>query len=394
MNRLWKKKDPAANPRKKSIFREWLDAAVFAVIAATLIRTFIFEAYSIPTGSMERTLLVNDYLIVSKISYGPRTPMTPLATPFVHNKLPFTAHTPSYTTAIQWKYHRLPGLANIRRNDIVVFNAPEGDTVALEIEDKSNYYDLVRRYGRESIWKEFHVIARPVDKRENIIKRCVAIPGDVIQSIDGVLFVNGQKAFTPPQGETTYWIQTTGDALNPDRLDELGVIDPILAQTENNKFLYNLTTADSATLHNFPVVKQVQKDINGRGVADRAVFPHDTALYHWNQDNFGPITIPHKGTQISLSRNNIEIYRRIISVYEGNTLAENEGNFLVNGNPANTYTFKMDYYWMMGDNRHNSLDSRFWGFVPEDHIVGKPWITWMSYGKHGPRWDRFLKGIQ
>jgi signal peptidase I len=387
-----KKKNDAA-PRKKSKLREWLDAGVFAIIAATVIRLFIFEAYCIPSGSMERTLLINDYLFVSKISYGPRLPLTPLALPLVHNKMPLTKYTPSYTTAVQWPYRRLPGFTEIRRNDIVVFNLPEGDTVALEIEENSNYYDLLRRYGRERIWEQYHVIARPVDKRENIIKRCLAIPGDTLQIKDGMVYINDRQAPVPPEGETEYWVQTSGEELNTQRLGDMGVIDPAVSEEQPGLFRYNLSPSDVSTLQTFPMVQSIQP-ILSRGFADPSVFPHDTANYHWNQDNFGPLPVPHKGQSVQLSSSNIELYRRIIAVYEANQLEEKEGRYYINGRQADTYTFKMDYYWMMGDNRHNSLDSRYWGFVPEDHIVGKAWITWLSYGKEGPRWNRFFKKIR
>lgn len=393
MNLPFLKKKSPDQSRKKSVLREWVDAGVFAIIAATVIRTFIFEAYCIPSGSMERTLLVNDYLFVSKISYGPRIPVTPLAIPLVHNKMPLTKNTPSYSTAVQWPYRRLPGFSAIHRNDIVVFNLPEGDTVALEIEENSNYYDLVRRFGRQSVWEQYHVIARPVDKRENIIKRCLAIPGDTLQIRDGIVYVNNMQAPIPLEGETEYWVQTAGEELNPARLDDMGVIDPAMGGDSAGLYRYNLTRADVATLQSFPVVKSIRPAVSS-AAADLAVFPHDTAYHRWNQDNFGPLPIPHKGTTVKLDRSNIELYRRIIAVYEGNKLEEKDGRYYINNRPADSYTFKMDYYWMMGDNRHNSLDSRFWGFVPEDHVVGKAWITWLSYGKDGLRWRRFFKSIQ
>ncbi|KAA2243621.1 signal peptidase I [Chitinophaga agrisoli] len=390
----FRKKEAPENAVKRSKLREWLDAGVFAIIAATVIRTFIFEAYCIPSGSMERTLLVNDYLFVSKVSYGPRIPMTPLAIPLVHNKMPLTKYMPSYSTAVQWSYHRLPGFTHIKRNDIVVFNLPEGDTVALEIEERSNYYDLVRRRGREKIWENYQILARPVDKRENIIKRCVAVPGDTLRIRDGVLYINDEKAFIAPESEMPYWVQTADSTeLNTDRMDELGLIDAPVTGERKGYFLYNLTPANVATFKSFPVVKNMELDID-KDTADIAVFPHDTAYYRWNEDNFGPLVIPKKGQTVAVNRNTIEIYRRIIQVYEDNKLEEKDGRYFINDKPADAYTFKMDYYWMMGDNRHNSTDSRYWGFVPEDHVVGKAWITWLSYGKDGLRWSRFFKSIK
>lgn len=389
----WKKRSDPAKPKKSKV-REWLDAGVFAIIAATVIRTFIFEAYCIPSGSMERTLLVNDYLFVSKISYGPRIPMTPLAIPLVHNKMPFTKYMPSYSTAVEWKYHRLPGFTHIKRNDIVVFNLPEGDTVALEVEESRNYYDLVRRLGRDEVWKRYHILARPVDKRENIIKRCVAIPGDTLLITNGIVYVNNEKAFISPHSEMPYWVQTEGEELNAGRMQDMGLIDPPVPGDTAGRYQYNLTPGDAAILKTFRVVKSIVQDIDTSHNRDASVFPHDTAYYHWSQDNFGPLVIPKKGQTVDLNPSTIALYRRIIAVYEGNLLEEKDGKYYINSQPAATYTFKMDYYWMMGDNRHNSLDSRFWGFVPEDHVVGKAWITWLSYDKEGPRWSRFFRTIK
>ncbi|WP_143310905.1 signal peptidase I [Chitinophaga vietnamensis] len=377
---------------KPSVIREWINAGLFALLVATLVRTFIFEAYSIPSGSMERTLLINDYLFVSKVSYGPRIPVTPLAIPLVHNKVPLTKYTPSYSTAVQWPYKRLPGLSAIRRNDVVVFNLPSGDTVALEVEATNNYYDLVRELGRENVWNRYHILARPVDKRENIIKRCVAQAGDTLQIIQGIAWVNNVKAYTSPTSELQYLVQTNGEALNPMRLKEMGVIDEPAATGQPGLYLCNLTTSEVATLQSFPIIKSITPYLSQ--TPDIAVFPHDTLHFSWNQDNYGPLVVPQRGQSIALNKNNIELYRRIIEIYEHNKLEEKDGRFLINGAPADHYTFRMNYYWMMGDNRHNSLDSRFWGFVPEDHIVGKAWLTWMSYGDEGLRWNRIMKMIR
>lgn len=387
---FWRKKDGQPK-KKKSAVREWLDAAIFAVIAATLIRTFIFEAYTIPTPSMEKTLLVNDFLFVSKVSYGPRVPMTPLAVPFTHHTLPLTKYSKAYSEAIQWKYRRIPGFGDIRRNDVVVFNFPEGDTVALERQDES-YYDLVRRNGRERVWNEYHVISRPVDKRENYIKRCVGIAGDTLAVVNGVVVVNGQPESQPPHSERLYQVQTTnGDHLNPVRLEEMG-IDGQYEIMEHGKYSYNLTPSESTTIGAFPVVSNnihpyVSPLVDG-------VWPQDTANFKFTVDNFGPIYIPKKGASVRLDSSNVELYRRIIEVYENNTLENKNGQWVINGTPTDLYTFKMNYYWMMGDNRHKSLDSRYWGFVPEDHVVGKAWLIWMSYGKGGIRWSRLFRTIK
>jgi len=382
------------NPgKKKSLLREWLNAAVFAIVAATLIRMFIFEAYCIPSGSMERTLLVNDYLFVSKISYGPRLPITPLSLPLVHNKMPFTQYSPSYSTLVKWPYKRLPGFSSIERNDIVVFNLPAGDTVALEVEENTNYYELVRQLGRQEVWNNYHIIPRPLDKRENIIKRCVGIPGDTLQIREGALFVNGRPAFVAPGSEMQYLVQTDGEALNPARLKEMGIIDEPTPTGQPGLYLCNLNQADLATIKTWSSVKSITPFVNDE-LSDPAVFPFDTTRFHWNQDNFGPVVVPAKGVTVQLTPENLPLYQRIIQIYEGNDFTVKNGSFIINGQPATSYTFKMNYYWVMGDNRHNSIDSRYWGFLPEDHVVGKAWITWMSYDKDGIRWSRIMKAIR
>jgi signal peptidase I len=386
---FWRRNKDGQPKKRKSAVREWLDAAVFAIIAATLIRTFIFEAYTIPTPSMEKTLLVNDFLFVSKISYGPRIPNTPLAVPFTHHTLPGTKYTKAYSEAVHWPYKRLPGFADIKRNDVVVFNFPEGDTVALEQQDQS-YYGLVRSLGRDAVWESYHVTSRPVDKRENYIKRCVAEAGDTLSIKDGIVFINGRQAPIPPESERRYMVQTNGDPLNPERLDELDVTPNPDATLSAGLFLYNLTPGNVAALKNFPVVKSIKPYFSG----EQSVFPYDTTHYHWTEENFGPLYIPKKGATIKLDSSNIAIYDRVIRVYEGNTLESKNGQFYINNKPANSYTFKMNYYWMMGDNRNNSLDSRYWGFVPEDHVVGKAWLIWMSYGNGSIRWSRLFRTIK
>ncbi|ATL47960.1 S26 family signal peptidase [Chitinophaga caeni] len=403
---FWKKKEDKPK-KKKSAVREWLDAAIFAIIAATLIRTFIFEAYTIPTPSMEKSLLVNDFLFVSKIAYGPRIPMTPLAVPFTHHTLPFTKYTKAYSDAIHWKYRRIPGFKDIKNNDVVVFNFPEGDTVALEQQDVS-YYDLVRRYGREAVWNQYHIIARPVDKRENYIKRCMGIAGDTLQIIGGQVHINGKAAPVPEGSERVYVVQTAEGELSNSRLDEMDVdaksegypnramfakYDSSGKQEPGNFYTYNLTKSMAETVRSWaPNVMSVDSLVEKR--VDPSVFPSDTANYKWNLDNFGPLYIPKKGATITLTLQNISLYRRIIDVYEDNDLQIKDGQIYINGQATNQYTFKMNYYFMMGDNRNDSLDSRFWGFVPEDHVVGKAWLIWMSYGDNGIRWSRLFKAIK
>jgi signal peptidase I len=389
---FWRRNKDGQPKKKKSPVREWFDAAIFAIVAATLIRTFIFEAYTIPTPSMEKTLLVNDFLFVSKITYGPRIPMTPLAVPFTHHTLPFTKYTKAYSEAVKWKYRRLPGLNDVQRYDVVVFNFPEGDTVALEQQEQS-YYQMVRVEGRDAVWEQNHVVSRPVDKRENYIKRCMAVSGDSLSIRDGVVYVNGQQAPIPQESERKYWVQTDGDPLNPSKLDELDMSTSPEGTFDSSRYLYTFTMGNVNTLKAWPVVKNVTPFVNPTP-AEPAVFPHDTANYKWTEHNFGPLWIPRKGVTVKIDSSNIAIYDRIIRVYENNTLEYKNGQFYINGQPGGTYTFKMNYYWMMGDNRDNSLDSRYWGFVPEDHVVGKAWLIWMSYGKGSIRWNRLFRTIK
>lgn len=379
--------------KKKPVWREWVDAAVFAIVAATLIRTFFFEAYTIPTGSMEGTMLVNDYLFVSKLAYGPRIPMTPLAIPLVHNTMPITGGK-SYTEAVQWKYHRIPGFGHVERNDVVVFNYPCGDTVMAE-QPEQDYYQACRIAGRDRIRNQFTIITRPIDKKENYIKRCVGIPGDVLEIKEGVLFVNGAPNKLYPHSKLLHLVKTTGGA--PAIEEDLEAPDNI--PTPPPGYLaYNLANDQVDKVRKAKNVTSVELwKFHPAGMSPLEpmewVFPLDTANYKWNRDNFGPLTVPKEGVTVNLTPQNIAIYRRIIRNYEGNTLDEQNGKFIINGKEATTYTFKMDYYWMMGDNRHNSLDSRYWGFVPIDHVVGKAWFVWFSGGSDGIRWKRMLRGI-
>jgi signal peptidase I len=394
---FWKKKEEVTGSnttgekkKKKSVIREWLDAAVFAIVAATIIRTFFFEAYTIPTGSMEGTMLVNDYLFVSKLAYGPRVPMTPLAVPLVHNTMPVTGGK-SYTDAVQWKYRRIPGFGDVKRNDVVVFNFPAGDTVVTKYPDQ-DYYMLCRAMGRDNVLANMEIITRPVDKKENYIKRCVAIAGDAIEVKDARIYINGTVAPLFPHSKLNYLVTTNGNMPAAD--DNLEMAE----RFNNNFYRYNLENDQVDEMQKTTHVVSVKPLIEyPAGVTPQApsdwVFPHDTANYKWNRDNFGPITVPKKGVTVALTAQNIAMYRRIIRNYEGNTLEERDGKIFINGTEANSYTFAMDYYWMMGDNRHNSLDSRYWGFVPADHIVGKAWFVWLSYGESGIRWKRLLRGI-
>lgn len=381
---------------KKSSAREWIDAAVFAVVAATIIRTFIFEAYVIPTGSMEKTLLVNDFLFVSKLSYGPRLPNTPLAIPFVHHTAPII-NTKSYLEWIRLPYKRLWS-SPVQRNDVVVFNYPVGDTVIGAYQSNMNYYDALRdeyKGDRQAILDRDDIIVRPVDKRENFIKRCVAIPGDTLQLKDAILYINGQPAYVPPHSSTFYSVQTKGQILDEETLQKDFNVetDPERQQfgvIGNGTYMIDLSADEAERMKKLPYVESVVKDVK---TYNPAVFPNDTAHYKWSEDFYGPIWIPKKDVTITLTPENIAFYRRIIVVYEHNTLEEKDGKFIINGKETNQYTFKMNYYWMMGDNRHNSQDSRFWGYVPEDHVVGRASLIWFSWNG-GPRWSRIFSAIK
>ncbi len=382
---------------KKSSAREWLDAAAFAVVAATIIRTFVFEAYTIPTPSEEKTLLVNDFLFVSKSTYGPRIPNTPIAMPFVHHTIP-GLNIKSYVEWIHIPYTRWFA-SPVKRNDAVVFNFPVNDTLINDEENfgsKVTYYDVVRQFGRDRVWQDYGdiIITRPVDKRENFIKRCVGIAGDTIQLINGKLHVNGKPEDYFPQSERFYYLQVpTGEYLDRDKLHDLGieVRDDEFGQVKNNIYQVNITNEARANLKlpNGYIITDYIRD------HENNLFPYytDSTGKNWSGDNYGPMWIPKKNVNIKLTPDNITRYQRCIEVYEGNKFENQGGKYYINGKETDNYTFKMDYYWLMGDNRHNSLDSRYWGYVPEDHVVGKASLIWFSWDK-GPRWKRLFRWIK
>jgi signal peptidase I len=313
----------------------------------------------------------------------------------------------SYLEWIKLPYRRIFE-SPVERNDVVVFNYPVGDTVIGEFQSEINYYDYLRAYQarggtREQLLAERDdIIVRPVDKRENFIKRCVAIAGDTVKIVDGVLYVNGKPNDVPPRSETYYFVSTNGkeffsdeflkDELNVD-LDDSEQRDLLQVPDKPNTYRINLTTEQVEKVKSFPFVipTSVVKDLNTAGFGN--TFPHDSAHFKWSEDNFGPLWIPRKDVTVKLSQENIAIYRRIIEVYEQNKLEEKNGKYIINGRESDTYTFKMDYFWLMGDNRHNSQDSRFWGFVPEDHVVGRAALIWFSW-QNGPRWNRLFRTIK
>ncbi len=402
-------------PIQRSVVREWADAIVFAVVAATLIRIFVAEAYMIPTPSMEKTLLVGDFLFVSKFHYGARVPNTPLAMPFVHHTIP-VFNSKSYSELIKLPYKTLPGFEKVKRNDMVVFNFPAGDTVVLENQAPS-YYDIIRytaysnhvdyNTARQMLWSDpnTHITARPVDKRENYIKRCVGIAGDKLELKDGTLYINDAPAYHPENLYTPYMmILKGGSGIPVETIEELEMedISNRLGVLPANHFVVLMTKGNAEKLRAMGVTEKLEPFYYRNSELQEPIeniFPNDTARYKWNVDNFGPIMLPKKGWTVTLTDSIYQQYDRAIRVYENNTVEKRDGKFFINGQETSTYTFKMDYYWLMGDNRHNSQDSRYWGFVPEDHVVGKAWFIWMSYAKDASnafkkiRWDRLFSSI-
>ena len=387
----------------KPASREWIDAAVFAVVAATLIRTFIFEAYVIPTESMEKTLLVNDFLFVDKITYGARIPQTPISFPFVHNTLPGAPTTPSYVKWVQLDYTRLPKIRDINRNDVVVFNFPAGDTIINDPEygSKNPYYDVLRspefNGDREKLKAQFPILVHPIDKTDNYIKRCVGVPGDLIQVKESHLWVNGQLAYVAANAQTEYLVVTNGQPIPEDFVeDSLGISttdassDYRVIDGKANTYLINMTVGAAASLKKIPQVVSVTNFVDN---TVGYTFPNEVTYFPFSVDNFGPIRIPKKADVINLNDSTIDLYRRLITNYEHNTLEKVNGQYILNGKPATTYIVQQNYYWMMGDNRHRSQDSRYWGYVPETHIVGRAALIWFSYNK-SIRWNRLFSSIK
>jgi signal peptidase I len=394
---FWKKRN-----EKNSAFIEWLDALIFAVVAVTLINIFLFQNYRIPTPSMEKSLLVGDHLFVSKLAYGPRMPNTPVAFPFTQHTMPLTK-SKSWSNLVLWPYKRLAGGGKVKNNDPIVFNFPAGDTVVVE-EQTTSYYEIVRRnardlkmrdsYGsvaskpdsyymqvaRKDIWDKFTVIYRPVDRRDNYVKRCIGIPGDTVTIKDGVLFVNGKAVQDNKTQQTTYVVSTNGTTINPKAFERLNISRSDQAMISGSAYLLPLTKSNAEAISKFSNVTEVSPYNTRKGVFAPYIFPYSPAL-GWNEDNYGPIWMPVKGSTVKIDTSNICLYDRIIDVYENNDLRVDGSTIYINNVPATSYTFKMGYYWMMGDNRHNSADSRYWGFVPEDHIVGKPKFIWLSLDK-------------
>ena len=406
----------------------WVDALVFALIAVYFINQFFFQNYVIPSSSLEKSLLTGDYLFVSKVSYGPRIPQTPLTMPLTQHTLP-VINTKSYLDWPHWEYRRIKGLGKVKLNDIVVFNYPSGDTLVNEPRyqaadyygqlvypigeqlyeeltgypaDVSNmnllqqraYFEKVYAMGRKYIKdnpREFgDIISRPTDRRENYVKRCVGLPGQTLQIKNRIIYLDGKPNKEPDNVQYTYYIKLKA-SLPVELMDELGITNEDL--TSLNQYGY------------MPLTKKAYQALKARTDLVESIRINEDAttgdLYPlnmvtgWTRDNYGPVWIPKKGETLKLTLQNIAIYERCIKVYEDNDLEVKNGQIYINGRLADSYTFKMDYYWMMGDNRHNSADSRYWGFVPEDHIVGKPIFIWWSHnpdhpGFSGIRWNRLF----
>lgn len=407
----WKR---AKNPKVRSAL-EWVDDIVFALIAVYFINLFVFQNYQIPSSSLEKSLLVGDYLFVSKLSYGPRVPNTPLSFPLVQNTLPIL-NTKSYLEWPEWGYKRVKGFGKVKRGDIVVFNFPAGDTVALKVQNP-DYYTLIEEVGRERILLDKatfgDVVYRPVDKRENYVKRCIGMPGDTIEVRDNQVYIDGQAAENPKDMQLNYYVETDGSPLTEEQFRLMDVsrddrrlvanegLLAFLGFTPNAGGKYNpvyhlpLTAKALDIARKLPVVKKTVVEPDALGGPTYPV-GYKTG---WTRDNFGPLWIPAKGATIPLTERNLALYGRCIKNYENNTLEVKDGQVYINGEPATSYTFKYDYYFMMGDNRHNSADSRSWGFVPEDHIVGKPILIWLSLDKDrslfdgGIRWNRLFRWV-
>ncbi|MFT4754605.1 MAG: signal peptidase I [Salibacteraceae bacterium] len=440
----------------KTSSMEWRDAILFAVVAASIIRTYTFEAFTIPTGSMEKSLLIGDYLFVDKLAYGPKVPLTPLAFPFAHHSLPATNNTiPSYLNWLALPFYRIPGYSSVQRNDVVVFNFPEGDTVDVEYQANKSFNSMLREEGFNLMYQDFQakkpikpqkeyqniarqkiintrdLTVRPIDKRENYIKRCVGIPGDIIEVKDGILFIGDKQAEMADEMQYAYFVQFKKPTdLNPNSKQGLknrmrfkkeynvNLADAIQLNQESTLFRMPLTAEMHDKLKTDTRVSEVKRSINKKDsftFIDQLInrseyspqfikyleeigmystkFPYypNVRAYNWTEDNFGPLIIPAEGMTVDLTLKNLPLFSRPISVYEGNELTVTDGKIYINGQETTQYTFKMNYYWLMGDNRHNSADSRFWGYVPEDHVVGKASFVWLSMDPELPTMDGGLR---
>jgi len=404
----------------------WVDALVFALVAVYFINLFFFQNYVIPSSSLEKSLLTGDYLFVSKVSYGPRIPETPLTMPLTQHTLP-VVECKSYIEWPHWDYRRVRGLGNIKLNDIVVFNYPAGDTLcsapqyqaydyyqmcysigyqlypnrpnpdSLNAMQRRQFYETLYEAGRQELRRNVaeygEVITRPTDRRENYVKRCVGLPGQTLQIKNRMIYLDGKPNKEPDNAQYTYYVKLK-QAIPEDLLVDLGISNEDLMSLNTSGYMPLTKRAVATLVSRKDLVESIALNT---AATEEEMYPLNGNM-HWTRDNYGPIWIPAKGKRINLTLDNLPIYERPIKVYEGNELQVKNGKIFINGKPATSYTFKMDYYWMMGDNRHNSADSRYWGFVPEDHIVGKPIFIWWSSdpdrgGFSGIRWSRLFNFV-
>ncbi|KQS26930.1 signal peptidase I [Dyadobacter sp. Leaf189] len=379
-------------PHKKTPFHEWFDSILFAVIAASLIRWLFFSAFVIPTPSMENSLLVGDYLFVSRLHYGTTTPITPLQVPLTHQTI-WGTQIPSYLDWIQLPQFRLPGFTDVKNGDVVVFNLPV------------EHPDTYQKYS--NVLPDLH--PHPVDLRSNYIKRCVGIPGDQLEVKAGQVVINGVPAANPPGMQQEYFLSATTQVNEENVFRRNGVVDyaPFTESfgdtiASNDEFGYIIKTTDETVekLKAYDFVKRIQPILLDKGLKEPYLFPNSDQL-DWNKDNYGPILVPKKGATITLNAGNVALYADVIKSDEGNAgITIENGKILQNGKALERYTFRQDYYFMMGDNRHNSADSRYWGFVPKDHIVGKAVFVWMSIDPDPTsffqkiRWERVFRIIR
>lgn len=451
-------------PEPSKFIKNWVDPIIFAVIAASIIRGYFIEAFTIPTSSLEKSLMVGDFLFVNKFAYGPKLPQTPLSFPFAHHTLPFSETKRSYLEWIKLPYFRLPGFGSVKNNQIVVFNYPDGDTVALG-DQNSSYYELKRQiaylikreemsggqpsksdsYYEGRAWEYLNtpsnifpwsgkpvgdVVARPVDKREHYVKRCVAIAGDKFEVRNGEIYINDKLQEMPENAQHFYDVKCSqrvfGDEItmpngrpglsNLAMLDQLDIyateagVDAISKDTI--VYRLNMPRHVAAQVKLLPGVVSVTRKNDPKGERELSVFPHNAA-YGWNNDNFGPLVLPKAGMTIPIDTHNVCLYEKVMNTYDNgiHQVTRQGAQVLYDGRPITSYTFKQDYYFMMGDNRHNSADSRSWGLVPYDHVVGSPFFVWfsMKYAENNPisgksvlgslfknskegkfRWERFL----
>lgn len=418
----WKDAEPPVR-----FVMSWVDALVFALVAVYFINLFVFQNYVIPSSSLEKSLLTGDYLFVSKVSYGPRIPQTPLTMPLTQHTLP-VINTKSYLEFPHWDYRRVKGLGAVKLNDIVVFNYPAGDTICTELPYQTEYYNMVYGFGQQiyaqnnggevnlntlnrqqqhdyfqqvyALGRQYiasnpvefgDIDSRPTDRRENYVKRCVGLPGQTLQIKNRIVYLDGKPNKEPENVQYTYYVKLKNE-IPESLIEELGISMEDLASLQRNGFMPLTKKAVRALAARKDIVESIRINTDAT-VGD--LYPQN-AVTGWTRDNYGPIWIPAKGKSIQIDMNNIAIYERPIRVYEGNQLEVKNNQIYINGKLAHRYTFKLDYYWMMGDNRHNSADSRYWGFVPEDHIVGKPIFIWWSSdpdrkGFNGIRWNRLFR---